>query len=548
MQILSDYHKIVVVVWVLFNALLVAGRRQGAPNVIILLADDLGYGDLSSYGHPSSYTPILDRMAAKGLKFTDFYTASPICSPARASILTGRQPPRTGVYPGVLHPDSYGGLPLSEITIAEMLKPAGYSTSYVGKWHLGVGKDNRFMPTNQGFDDYFGIPYSHDMCPCTKCFYPADDCLYNCNTKLGQCALMEGTTIREQPTDLRTLSDKMSAHTRNWIANTAIQRKPFFLIYSFYQPHNPLYAGHRFRNATSRGPYGDMLAEMDWMIGEMLQELRDQDIEDNTFIFFTSDNGPALRFGTRGGSAGLLKCGKGTTYEGGQRVPAIAYWPGTIQPGQVTSEIASTLDLLPTIANIAQVPLPSVVLDGVDMGTILFQQGQSLNNSFFYYGVTIKPDMGLFAVRYKNYKAHYFTMGNGNSGSAYHDVDCRTDTKQTTHFHAVVYNLQTDPSELYPLSRSDNMDIFKELYDMKVRYEASMTWRNSQITLGRSVDLHPCINPGCEPFPACCRQDWRAPVFDAQKSAQPVLLTIPGKKKRNKKKKKCLVYADQQEL
>ena len=205
--------------------------------------------------------------------------------------MTGRLPPRNGVYPGVFYPQSSGGLPLKEITIAEVLKSLNYSTALIGKWHLGIGKDRMYMPTNQGFDTYYGIPYTHDMCPCLKCFYPDQACFYKCNTGVVACPLFKDTTIIEQPTDFTTLSSKYSEEARTWVRKQSQANQPFFLFYAFHQTHSPMFAGQKFRNATTRGPFGDMLAEMDWMVGELLEELRDQGVQEETFIFFTSDNG-----------------------------------------------------------------------------------------------------------------------------------------------------------------------------------------------------------------------------------------------------------------
>ncbi|XP_072020018.1 arylsulfatase A-like [Amphiura filiformis] len=487
--------------WWMFLVIAVSSKP---PNIIILLADDLGYGDLPSYGHPISEAPVLEQLVAAGLRFTDFYSANPVCSPSRASLLTGRQPPRTGVWPGVFYPQSSGGLPLKEITIAETLKAKNYSTALIGKWHLGVGENNKYMPTNQGFDSYYGIPYTHDMCPCLKCFYPDQPCFYTCNTDVVACPLFKDTVVIEQPTDFTKLSNKYSEEARTWIRKQAQTNQPFFLLYAFHQTHNPMFSNKKFTNATERGPFGNMLLEMDWMVGEMLEELRAHDLEEDTFIFFTSDNGPCLLRPYDGvGNAGLLKCGKGTTYEGGQRVPAIAYWPGHIKPG-VTREIASTLDLLPTIANIAQVPLPSVVLDGLDMGNILFNHGRGLRDTLLYYATFPEPDIGVYAVRHKQYKAHYLTSGNSNSGDENHDPDCRPSAGQKPHAPPLLYDLYQDASEQFVVDRKKHLDVYALMYKIKVQNEALMSWAESEINKPSNSSLEPCCNPGCHPRPECC--------------------------------------------
>lgn len=492
------------------------------PNIVILFADDLGYGDLPSYGHPTSDAPVLESLLKNGLRFTDFYAANPVCTPSRASLLTGRQPPRTGMYPGVLYPQSVGGLPLEEITIAELLKPLNYRTALVGKWHLGVGENNKYMPTNQGFDYYYGIPYTHDMCPCVTCFYPNDTCYYNCNTKVVSCPLFENTTIIQQPADFVTLADDLVIKAKQFIAESASSKQPFFLYYAFYHTHNPQFAGKQFRNSTVRGAFGDSLAEMDWSIGEVMAQLRDSGVEENTFVFFSSDNGPCLIFPFRAGSAGLLKCGKGTTYEGGQRVPGIAYWPGRIKPG-VTREMASTLDLFPTIANITGATLPNVTLDGVDMSPILFGQGKGNRETFFYYPSFSQSFVGVYAVRYKQYKAHFLTQGNSNSGAKNHDEDCRPSAGMKPHAPPLLYDLYEDASEQFSLTGDASYhDVLSKIYDLKVKYEANMDWRASEIAKGFNASLEPCCNPGCEPFPACCQ------CSSLSHSKQKYLRFVPG--------------------
>ncbi|XP_070577434.1 arylsulfatase A-like isoform X1 [Ptychodera flava] len=497
-------HVVVLITLFLFSPGFCVSPSSTRPNILIVFADDLGYGDLSCYGHPTSESPNIDKLAAEGLLFTQFYSANSVCSPSRAALLTARLPPRTGVWPDVLRPSSTGGLPHSETTIAALLKPLGYTTGMVGKWHLGVGKNQTYLPSNHGFDSYYGIPYSTDMCPCLKCFYPADPCWDTCDTRFTSCPIFQNSTIVEQPADYTTIAQKYSMEGRNFIARNAKSGKPFFLYYATQHTHFPNFAGKQFRNSTRRGAFGDSLAELDWEVGQLLEELKLQNLEKNTFVFFTSDNGPSLFYQVRGGMAGLLKCGKGTTYEGGQRVPAIAYWPGKIQPGR-TRELASTLDLLPTIVNLVNGTLPEVTLDGYDIRSILFQRSKSPREVFYYFYSQMSPKYGVYAIRYKQFKAHFYTQGYILSGLFNHDGDCRPTAARTEQNPPLLFNLDEDPSEAYNLGNDpEYTDVLNEIGEIKQQFEAGLVWRESEINKPKDPSVEPCCNPGCHPFPTCC--------------------------------------------
>ena len=292
-------------------------RPTRPPNIVIFFGDDLGYGDLDNYGHPTSSTPNLARLAAGGKVLTQFYSAAAVCSPSRAALLTGRYQMRSGIYPGVFNVTDSGGLPHNETTIAEMLKPLGYHTAMVGKWHLGLGKDAEYLPPHHGFDEFLGLPASPCQCPCTVCFYPNTTChKAPCKTHYTPCALFNGTRIVEQPVDLLTLDEKYASQAKHVIKTNAEKKKPFFLYYASQHTHHPQYAGKETVGTTERGQYGDSLAAMDWELGQVYDELQANGILDETFILFTADNGPMLSFQQWGGNAGLLRCGKGTTYEG----------------------------------------------------------------------------------------------------------------------------------------------------------------------------------------------------------------------------------------
>ena len=316
---------------------LLQGTSQ-PPNIIFILADDLGYGDLSCYGSRIA-TPNLDQMAREGAMFRHFSVASPVCSPSRAGILTGRYPVRVGV-PGVFTPQDTTGMNLGETTMAQMLKPAGYKTACIGKWHLG--SPARYLPTNRGFDEYLGMPCSNDQAP---------------------TLLLNNCEIVEQKANLVTLTQRYTDRAVDFIQRS--KASPFFLYMGHWAPHPPLVASKGFRGNSHLGLYGDVVQEMDASVGRVLQALKDNGVDGNTLVMFTSDNGPWFQ-----GSAGNLRGRKGDTWEGGVREPFIARMPGVIPAGQDLDAFASALDILPTVASLAGVA-PPPNLDGVDISTML---------------------------------------------------------------------------------------------------------------------------------------------------------------------------------
>ena len=488
--------------------LLLVGRVcpiVGSPNIVILFADDLGYGDLGCYGHPTSTTPNIDQLAEEGLRFTSFYSASPVCSPSRAALLTGRFQTRSGIYPGVFGAESVGGLPHNETTIAEHLKKGGYSTAMVGKWHLGVGANETYLPTNHGFDSYYGIPYSHDMCPCLLCFYPDTPCYDKCRVEDTGCPIYQDTLIVEQPADFLTLTEKYVLTAQTFIQTESLAKRPFFLYMAFQHTHHPQFAGKKFTGSSIRGKFGDSLNELDWAVGEIMSTLKTYGVDNETFVFFTSDNGPSLTREVRGGNPGSLKCGKGTAYEGGLRVPAIARWPGMIAPGRTTA-IAATVDLFPTILSIAGLkPQPFLILDGSNLSPLLFK-GQPCRLAYFYYPENPEQDIGLYAVRYKSYKAHYYTSGTGLCSEVYPDLDCRRSHLLTIQHPPLLFNIDQDPSEVYPIdpNSKEYKEFISNIDALKLEFESVMEWGPSQMHRGSSKSVEPCATPGCSPFPNCC--------------------------------------------
>ena len=330
------------------------------PNIVILLADDLGYSDLALYADTGLTAPNLERMARGGMQFTDFYMAAASCSPSRAALLTGKYPQRVGI-PGVLMPQSQNGLPPEAVTIAEMLRNEGYATACFGKWHLGHLEPN--LPHHHGFDEYFGIPYSNDMTP---------DSTMNPNPYARRhppLPLVDGATTVETEPDQRFLTQRYTERAVSFIERNA--NRPFFLFVPYAAPHMPLFVTEAFEGASGRGLYSDVLLEIDWSVGQILDALARQGIDGSTLVIFTSDNGPWLVKGAGSGAALPLREGKGTTFEGGHRVPLLAYWPGVIPEGRVNREMATAMDLMPTIGALAGISPGTLPWDGHDISALL---------------------------------------------------------------------------------------------------------------------------------------------------------------------------------
>jgi arylsulfatase A-like enzyme len=349
------------------------------PNIVIIFADDLGYGDLGCYGNPTIRTPHLDRMAREGVRMTSFYVATPVCSPSRAALLTGRYPVRCGM-PGNTGPGSKNHLPESEITLAQALKGAGYRTMAVGKWHLGHQRPE-LLPTGRGFDSWYGLPYSNDM---RKPWVQTDEPLQ----------LFRDTTPIEHPVKQETLTERYTEEAVKFIEASA--GEPFFLYVPHSMPHLPVRASERFRGNSEAGLYGDVIETLDWSTGEILAALEKKGIAENTLVVFTSDNGPWLDLPDRmlqegnerwhAGSPGPLRGSKGTTYEGGMRVPMIAWWPGTLPAGRETSAVACTMDLFPTVLGLTGAALPTDrTIDGKDILALLKGEGESPHEYFYYF-------------------------------------------------------------------------------------------------------------------------------------------------------------------
>jgi len=403
------------------------------PNVIIVFADDLGYGDLGCFGHPTIHTPELDRMAREGVKLTQFYSAAPVCTPSRAALMTGRLPARSGMCSNkrrVLFPNSKGGIPAKEITIAEALQSKGYVTGCIGKWHLGHLPP--YLPTSNGFDSYFGIPYSNDMDRVADA--PRGRAAFlEPLVKYWNVPLMRDEKIVERPADQRTITRRYTEEAVDFIKKN--RKQPFFLYLPHSLPHVPLFRSPEFEGRSARGLYGDVIEEIDWSVGQILSTLRRLKLDDNTIVFFTSDNGPWLIFNEHGGSAGLLRDGKGSTWEGGMREPTLAWWPGTIPGGRVAADVCSTMDIYATVHHLAGIPMPTDrVTDSHDLLPILTATGSSTREMLFYY-----RGYRLMAVRKGPWKMHLLTQ------NAYGQPE------PVTHERPLLFHLDHDPSEKHDL-------------------------------------------------------------------------------------------------
>jgi arylsulfatase A len=449
------------------GSLAAAAQPTRPPNIIVILADDQGYGDLGCYGSPYIRTPHIDRMAAEGVRCTDFYAQS-LCGPSRAALLTGSYPARNSLNFNHL-PRARTGIHANELTIPELLKSRGYATQAIGKWHLGDAKE--FLPTRNGFDHWLGLPYSNDMWP----YHPKvtrsgpenavakavrERAEFTGFDGQGQhyppdwfppLPLMRDEEVSETNPDQSTLTARYTAEALRFIE--ANRQRPFFLYLAHAMPHVPLFPGKQFEGKSLRGRYGDVIEEIDDSTGQILARLKQLGLDDNTLVVYTSDNGPWAPYGIDAGSAGPLKGAKGSVWEGGIRVPAIFRWPGRIPAGKVTSELAATLDFLPTFAAAAGAELPpDRTLDGHNLLPLLTGAARYSPRLYFYYfdtAIHYTPETGrptsnsnLLAVRSGRWKLHL------NTGALY---DLQSDIGETKdvsrHNQKLVRDLQNTASK-----------------------------------------------------------------------------------------------------
>jgi arylsulfatase len=381
-------------------------KAKRPPNIVIMFMDDMGYGDANVYGGIDYSTPNIDKLADQGMRFTNFYAAQPICTASRAGLLTGTYPNRNGFY-GAFGPEFKGGLSSKDETIAGMLKKKGYATGIIGKWGLGDAK--KLLPLEHGFDYYFGLPYSNDMWPhdwngklitSTK----GRSVAIHRKSKFPPLPLMEGNRTKNKPVHYKVVRHINSLHDQGmlttWYTQKAVnfikrhKHQQFFLYLAHTMPHVPIAVSNKFKGKSQQGLYGDVMEEIDWSVGQVMKTLKKNGLKNNTLVIFSSDNGPSIKFGNWAGSAGGLREGKQTTFEGGQREPAIMRWPGVIPAGTIDNKLASTLDIMPTAAAITGAPLPKEKIDGVNILPLLKgERGANPRNHFYYYSIkmTWKP-------------------------------------------------------------------------------------------------------------------------------------------------------------
>ncbi len=418
--------------------------RSTPPNIVLIFFDDLGYGDLSCYGALDIYTPHMDRLAAEGVRFTNFLSAQAVCSASRAALLTGCYPNRIGIS-GALFPNANTGIHTNETTMAEMLKQKGYQTAIFGKWHLGDKKE--YLPLQHGFDEYYGIPYSNDMWPVGYDGLPATTAN---KLRFPTLPLIEGNdkidsikTLEEQG----LLTQKYTKRAISFIHRN--KNKPFFLYLPHSMPHVPIAPSAAFKGTSRQGTYGDVVQELDWSVGQIMDALKMNKLDKNTMVIITSDNGPWSNYGNHAGSSGGLREGKGTTFEGGHREPCIVRWQGTLPSGRICNALCSTIDLFPTIAKLTGASLPQLKIDGLDISNLFYHPESSSPRSLFYYYYRRNA---LEAIRKDHWKLVF-----AHPGRSYKNQIPGVDgfpgaVQDDKSIEPGLYDLRRDPGEAYDIS------------------------------------------------------------------------------------------------
>jgi len=426
-----------------------ANSDRRLPNFVVVFIDDMGYADVGCFGAQGYETPNIDRLAAEGVRFTDFYAAASSCTPSRAALLTGCYPQRVGL-PNVLGPLAKIGISDQEVTIAQMLKPLGYATACFGKWHLG--DEPQFLPTRHGFDEYFGLPYSNDMWP----RHPENPKGY------PELPLVEGDKIIQHNPDQTQLTTWYTERAVRFIEKN--RDRPFFLYLPHSMCHVPLHVSDKFKGKSKRGLFGDVIMELDWSVGQIMSTLKRAGVEKNTMVVFCSDNGPWLSYGDHAGSAKPLREGKGTTFDGGQREPTIMRWPGRIPARRVCREPVSTMDILPTIAHLTGAKLPDHAIDGKDIWPVIAGErgAKSPREAFFYY-----QGWALEAVRSGKWKLHlphgYRTLAGRPGGAG--GIPAKYEQAR---INAALFDLENDIGEQHNVA-AEHPDIVERLTQMADR-------------------------------------------------------------------------------
>ncbi len=419
-------------------------KEHSEPNIILIYLDDMGYGDLSLTGAIDYTTPNLDKMASQGIFFSRYYAPQAVCTASRAGILTGCYPNRIGLSGAIDH-SSKIGISSNEETIANVLKKKGYSTAAFGKWHLGWQK--QFLPVNHGFDEFLGIPYSHDMYPghpTHKNYYPP-------------LPLIKGDSVITTSPDFSEFTTLFTEKTVEFIEKH--KSDPFFIYLAHPLPHVPLAVSDKFKGKSKQGLYGDVMMEIDWSVGQILTTLEKLNLEENTLVIFASDNGPWINYGNHAGSTGGLREGKGTSFEGGQRVPCLMYWKNHTPAGTVCNKLISGIDILPTLASISGAALPSNQIDGVDISSLISGDITTTPRKYFYY---YYQKNSLEAVTNGSWKLIFPHPGRTYAGFAPGKDGMPGKVNGYFDFEGGLYDLRRDPGERYNLA-SENPEIVKEL-------------------------------------------------------------------------------------
>ena len=430
------------------------------PNIVLIFIDDLGYGDVTCNGALDYRTPMIDQLAKEGMRFTNFLTAQAVCSASRAGLLTGCYPNRIG-FSGALFPNAKVGISDKETTIADMLKKQGYATCIIGKWHLGDQKP--FLPLQHGFDEYLGITYSNDMWPMDYDGKPATDWRKSSYPTLP---LIEGNAVKRH---IESLDDQ--GMLTSWYTERAVdfirrnKNNPFFLYLPHSMVHVPINASPKFRGKSGAGLFGDVMMELDWSIGEVMKTLKENGLDDNTLVIFTSDNGPWINFGNHAGNTAGFREAKGVSFEGGQRVPCIMRWPGHIPEGVICNQLSSTIDILPTIARITHADLPKNKIDGVDISRLLEGHlDETPRTTFFYY----YRKNNLEAVRRGNWKLVLPHRGRSYEGQLPGNDGHPGPTPEDVPVSMGLYDLRRDPGEEYDVQSQypEKVDELLKLADL----------------------------------------------------------------------------------
>lgn len=430
-------------------------KTSKEPNLVLIFMDDMGYGDLTAYGGIGYSMPNIDKLAADGMRFTNFYSAQGVCSASRAGILTGCYPNRIGIT-GALFPHSKIGLYSEEETIPEILKKKVYATAMVGKWHLGEAE--QFLPLQHGFDEYFGLPYSNDMWPVGFDGKPATDSSTRKAT-MPPLPLIEGNKTIEYVRDMNDQDRLTTRYTEKAVDFIKTHKEqPFFLYFAHTMPHIPLAVSDKFKGKSRQGLYGDVMMEVDWSVGQVMKALKENNLDNNTLVIFTSDNGPWLKFGNHAGSSGGLREGKQTSFEGGQREPAIVRWPGVVPAGTVNNKLACTIDLLPTFAAITGATLPNKKIDGVNILSLFIGNEDADPRDHLYYYFKKNSLEGVRKGPWKLVLPHPY----GSYEGVLPGNDGFPGKKHSDSTGLALYDLRRDPGELYDV-KDQNPEIVRDI-------------------------------------------------------------------------------------